>query len=63
MAKTCDICGKGPRTGNNVSKSNNRSLRRWMPNLQNVRALDGKTVKRMRVCTGCIRKGRVVKAG
>lgn len=62
MARICDICGKGPRTGNHVSKSNNRKHRRWLPNLQNVRAQVGKTVKRLRVCTGCIRRGRVAKA-
>lgn len=62
MARICDICGKGPTFGNNVSHANNRSRRRWYPNLQAVRALvDGK-VKRLRVCASCIRAGRVTKA-
>jgi len=62
MSRVCDICGKGPVTGNNVSHANNRTKRVWLPNLQKVRVLrDGKIV-RMRVCTKCIKAGRVVKA-
>ena len=34
MSKVCDICGKGPQVGNNVSHANNRTRRRWQPNLQ-----------------------------
>ncbi len=62
MAKRCDICGKGPIVGNNVSHAHNLSKRRWLPNLQKLRVnIDGKT-KRMMVCTSCIRSGRVQKA-
>ena len=62
MAKRCDICGKGPIVGNNVSHAHNLTKRRWLPNLQKVKAIvDGKT-KRMTVCTSCIRSGRVQKA-
>jgi large subunit ribosomal protein L28 len=62
MARFCDICGKGPTTGNNVSHANNKTKRRWQPNLQRVRALvDGKP-KRLRVCTSCLRSDKVVKA-
>ncbi len=62
MAKRCDICGKGPLVGNNVSHAHNRTRRRWLPNLKRVRAqIDGQ-VKRIKVCTGCIKSGRVVKA-
>jgi large subunit ribosomal protein L28 len=62
MARSCDICGKGPTTGNNVSHANNKTKRRWQPNLQRVRALvDGKP-KRLRVCTSCLRSDKVVKA-
>ncbi len=62
MAKRCEICGKGPIVGNNVSHAHNLTKRRWLPNLQKVRAkVDGRTV-RMLVCTECIRSGRVVKA-
>jgi len=62
MAKVCDICGKGPATGNNVSHAHNKSRRRWLPNLQNVRALINGVAKRIKVCTSCIRSGKVQKA-
>ena len=62
MAKVCDICGKGPATGNNVSHAHNKTRRRWLPNLQTVRALINGVVKRVKVCTNCIRSGKVQKA-
>jgi len=63
MAKKCEICGKGPATGNNVSHANNKNKRRWLPNLQRVRvAAGGGNAKHLRVCTRCIRSGAVVKA-
>ena len=58
----CEICNKGPIYGNRVSHAHNLTRRRWNPNLQRVRVLDGKTHKSMRVCTRCIRSGRVTKA-
>ncbi len=61
MAYTCEICGKGPQVGNNVSHANNRTKRRWKPNLQRVRALHAGTVRFVRVCTRCLRSGAVVK--
>jgi len=61
MAKICDICGKRPVVGNNVSHAHNKTKRRWYPNLQTVRVkVDGQT-KKMRVCTRCIRSGLVDK--
>lgn len=55
MAKTCEICGKGPLSGNNVSHANNKTRRRFMPNLQHVQVnLDGR-VRRVRICTRCLR--------
>ena len=62
MARTCDVCGKGPSVGNNVSHANNRTKRRWQPNLQRVRANIQGTIKRIRACTRCIRSGKVLKA-
>ncbi len=62
MSKVCDICGKGPQVGNNVSHANNKTKRRFMPNLQSVRAqLKSGEVKTMKVCTQCIRSGSVTK--
>jgi len=60
--RVCEICGKGPSFGNNVSHSNNRTRRRWEPNVQRVKAIRNGTVKRIRVCTRCLRSGRVTKA-
>ena len=37
MSKICDISGKKPMSGNNVSHANNRTKRRFIPNLQNVK--------------------------
>ena len=61
MAKRCDICGKGPAVGNNVSHAHNTTRRRWLPNLQKVRAVIDGSTKRIRVCTRCLRSGKVVK--
>jgi large subunit ribosomal protein L28 len=62
MSHTCDICGKRPQVGNNVSHANNKTKRRFMPNLQSVRVqLDNGSVQRMSVCTRCIRSGAVAK--
>ena len=62
MARICSICGKKASIGNNVSHANNKTKRLFRPNLQSVRALIGNVVKRIRVCTSCIRAGRVVKS-
>ncbi len=62
MAQRCEICGKGPTTGHRISHAHNLTKRRWLPNLQRVRALVEGRPKRLRVCTRCIRSGRVLKA-
>ncbi len=62
MAQRCTICGKGPSFGNVVSHANNTRRRRWNPNLQRVRAVIDGARKQVRVCTSCIRSGRVTKA-
>ena len=62
MAKICEICGKKPITGNNVSHSHHKTRRRWLPNLQRVRAKVNGVVKRIRVCTNCLKSGKVLKA-
>ena len=63
MAQTCEICGKGPQFGNNISHAHNVSKRRWNVNLRPVKALVNGATKRMRVCASCIRAGKVTKAG
>lgn len=61
MAQRCEICGKGPRVGSNVSHAHNVTKRRFLPNLQRVRAKVNGGVRRMWVCTQCIKSGRVAK--
>jgi large subunit ribosomal protein L28 len=62
MAMRCKICGKGPSFGNVISHANNTRRRRWNPNLQRVRAVIDGVRQHVRVCTSCIRSGRVKKA-
>ena len=61
MAAVCDICGKGPGFGKNVSFSHRRTRRRWNPNVQRVRAIVGGTPKRLYVCTSCIKAGKITR--
>lgn len=61
MAQVCEFCGKKPSTGNNVSHANNKTKRRFQPNLQRVRARVDGAVRRVRACTRCIRSGKVTK--
>lgn len=63
MARVCYVCGKGPVTGNNVSHAHNKTRRRWLPNLQSVKIqLEDGSNRRVRVCTNCIKSGRIRKA-
>lgn len=62
MAKACSVCGKTPQFGNRVSHANNKTRRRWEPNLQRVRAIVAGAHKRVMVCASCIRAGKVTKA-
>ena len=63
MAQICSVCGKKPLFGNSVSHANNKTRRRWNINLRSVKAvLDSGGTKKIRVCTRCIRSGRVKKA-
>jgi len=62
MSRVCDVCGKKPVLGYSISHAHNKTKKRWYPNLQTVKAIrDGQTA-RLRVCTGCIKSGRVAKA-
>jgi large subunit ribosomal protein L28 len=62
MSKRCEICNKGPMFGNNVSHANNKTRRRFEPNLQSVRALVNGAARRIKVCTRCLKAGKVTKA-
>ena len=63
MAAVCDVCGKTPGFGMNISHSHRRTKRRWNPNVQHVRALVGGTPRQMNVCTKCLKAGKVLRAG
>ena len=62
MAKKCETCGRGPQFGNKVSHAHNITKRRWNINLKEVRAMVSGGTKRIRVCTSCIKSGKVLKA-
>ncbi len=62
MARVCEVCGKRPITGHNISHANNKTPRRWYPNLQRVRVVVNGVVRRIRVCAQCIKSNRVAKA-
>jgi large subunit ribosomal protein L28 len=61
MANRCEICGKGAMTGNLVSHSNIKTKRTTKPNLHKIKVvIDGKP-DRIRVCTRCLRSGKIEK--
>jgi len=75
MAQQCAVCGKQPQVGNSVSqrgkpkylggngrKTTGITRRLFKPNLQKIRIQEGGSVVTRRVCTGCIRSGKVQKA-
>jgi len=74
MARVCEICGKHTRSGGQIARRGlpkkkggvglritGHSLRKFKPNIQRVRALVNGEVKRIKVCTRCLRGGKVTK--
>jgi len=62
VSKVCDVCGKKPITGHNISHSHTLTNRRWEPNLQKIKVDDQGETRSMRVCTRCIRSGKIQKS-
>lgn len=75
MAKVCEICGKRPTTGNTITRrglakykggiglnTTGVSKRRFLPNVQKVKVRQNGRVSHIRVCTACLRSGKVTKA-
>ena len=72
MGAVCEICGKHPSFGNSIQRLGkkaqrrfvkSRARRRFNPNIQHVRAVVNGSVRRIDVCTGCIKAGKVQKPG
>lgn len=61
MAK-CDICGKAPIFGKQISHSHKLSNRKWSVNIQKVRIKVNNSVRKANVCTKCLKSGKVQKA-
>ncbi len=61
MAYRCYFCGKKTVAGRQISHAHNVTRRKFRPNLQRVRALIDGQVKRIKVCTTCIKMGKVKK--
>ncbi len=59
MSRKCDVCGKGPMYGNNVSHSHRKTRTRWEPNLKKVKAIVDGQVKSMKICMDCLHAGKV----
>ena len=62
MAKHCEICGKEPLKAAKRSFSNKQHVHTQEPNLQSVKAIVNGSVKRIKVCTSCLKAGKVQKA-
>lgn len=59
VASVCDVCGKRPGFGNNISHSHRRTRRRFNPNIQTARVLVGGTRRRIRICTSCLKADKL----
>lgn len=62
MANVCEVCGKGERSGFNVSHSHLKTKRSWKPNIQKVKAIVNGEIKKINVCTRCLRSDKVSRA-
>ena len=62
MSRICDICGKSAQVGNNRSHALNATKRRFYPNLHEIRAYMNGAVKKVKLCSGCLKANKVRKA-
>ncbi len=60
--RQCEVCGKGVISGNKVSHSNRHSRRSWRANIRTVKALVNGSPQKIKVCTRCLRSGKVERA-
>ena len=61
MARRCEICDRGTVSGHSISHAHNVTNRTWKPNLQRMRALIDGAIRRVWVCTRCLRSGKIQK--
>ena len=61
MARVCQFCCKAPKVGNLVSHSHIKTRTRWLPNLKHMKAVVNGTTQRVKVCTRCIRSGKIIR--
>ncbi|MCG9478798.1 MAG: 50S ribosomal protein L28 [Actinomycetia bacterium] len=61
MSAKCDICGKGPLFGNSVSHSHKKTRKVFKPNLQKIKAEINGKVKRINICSRCLKSNKVKK--
>lgn len=62
MSKVCAVCGKKPTAGRNVSHSHRVTNRMFRPNIQKVTANINGHVKQVKVCTKCMKAGKITRA-
>ena len=61
MSYKCVVCGKQVVTGNKVSHSKRHTRTKWLPNLQSIKIILAGRTQKARVCTNCIRSGKIAK--
>ncbi|MDR1324243.1 MAG: 50S ribosomal protein L28 [Candidatus Margulisbacteria bacterium] len=61
MSYKCAVCGKQVVTGNKVSHSKRHTRTKWLPNLQNIKIILHGRTRKAKVCTSCIRSGKITK--
>ena len=62
MSQKCEVCDKKTQFGNNVSHANNKTRKVWKPNLKKLRVVMKGSIKTMKICTRCLKSGKVTKA-
>ncbi len=62
MARVCEICGKKPQFGHNISHAHNVTRKIWYPNLKTIKVRQDGSIKRIKICTRCLRSGKIIKA-
>jgi len=62
MSYRCEICGKRPMFGHSISHAHNVTKRKFKPNLHRIRVRVNGRVRRLRVCTRCLKAGKALKA-